>query len=66
MSFFSHWVSSGRRRVHDSIKLGVDYDERGNVARDDRYMSSVPGVFVAGDDARPRPLPRGVVVEWTP
>lgn len=29
--------------------LQVDLDERGNVARDERYMSSVDGVFVAGD-----------------
>ena len=29
--------------------LGVNFDERGNVARNDRYMTNVPGVFVAGD-----------------
>ena len=29
--------------------LGVEYDPRGNVARDASFMTSVPGVFVAGD-----------------
>ncbi len=37
-------------------QLGVRYDERGNVARDDRYMSSIPGVFVAGDMGRGQSL----------
>ncbi|MCB0956657.1 MAG: FAD-dependent oxidoreductase, partial [Ilumatobacter sp.] len=37
-------------------QLGVAYDERGNVARDGRYMSSVPGVFVAGDMGRGQSL----------
>ncbi|WP_116997944.1 glutamate synthase subunit beta [Desertimonas flava] len=37
-------------------QLGVDFDERGNVARDDSYMSSVPGVFVAGDVGRGQSL----------
>lgn len=37
-------------------QLGVDFDNRGNVARDDRYMSSVPGVFVAGDMGRGQSL----------
>ncbi|WP_224391859.1 glutamate synthase subunit beta [Pseudonocardia sp. ICBG1293] len=36
--------------------LQVDLDERGNVARDDRYMSSVDGVFVAGDIGRGQSL----------
>jgi glutamate synthase (NADPH/NADH) small chain len=36
--------------------LGVDFDERGNVRRNDRYMSSVPGVFVAGDMGRGQSL----------
>ena len=30
-------------------ELGVDFDARGNVARDGAYATSVPGVFVAGD-----------------
>ena len=37
-------------------QLGVDLDERGNVARDKSYMSSVPGVFVAGDAGRGQSL----------
>ena len=36
--------------------LGVSFDERGNVNRDGRYMSSVPGVFVAGDMGRGQSL----------
>ena len=37
-------------------QLGVDFDERGNVRRDGYYMSSVPGVFVAGDMGRGQSL----------
>jgi glutamate synthase (NADPH) small chain len=37
-------------------QLGVTFDERGNVARDGRSMSSVPGVFVAGDMGRGQSL----------
>jgi glutamate synthase (NADPH/NADH) small chain len=37
-------------------QLGVDFDARGNVARDDTYMSSIPGVFVAGDAGRGQSL----------
>jgi pyruvate/2-oxoglutarate dehydrogenase complex dihydrolipoamide dehydrogenase (E3) component len=34
--------------------LGVKLAERGNVARDARWMTSVPGVFACGDmQARP-------------
>lgn len=36
--------------------LQVELDERGNVARDERYMSSVDGVFVAGDIGRGQSL----------
>ncbi|VXB70411.1 glutamate synthase subunit beta [Nocardioides sp. AX2bis] len=36
--------------------LEVELDERGNVARDDTYASSVPGVFVAGDAGRGQSL----------
>ncbi|HET9255628.1 MAG TPA: glutamate synthase subunit beta [Pseudonocardiaceae bacterium] len=36
--------------------LGVDYDARGNVARDADFMTSVPGVFVAGDMGRGQSL----------
>ena len=37
-------------------QLGVGFDERGNVARDEQFMSSVPGVFVAGDMGRGQSL----------
>ena len=37
-------------------QLGVDLDERGNVARDRRYRASVDGVFVAGDAGRGQSL----------
>ncbi|MGZ4546043.1 MAG: FAD-dependent oxidoreductase, partial [Blastococcus sp.] len=36
--------------------LGVDVDARGNVARDAAFMSTVPGVFVAGDIGRGQSL----------
>jgi glutamate synthase (NADPH/NADH) small chain len=37
-------------------QLGVELDARGNVTRDGDYMSSVPGVFVAGDAGRGQSL----------
>jgi glutamate synthase (NADPH/NADH) small chain len=37
-------------------QLDVALDARGNVARDHHYMSSVPGVFVAGDAGRGQSL----------
>jgi glutamate synthase (NADPH/NADH) small chain len=37
-------------------QLGVAFDERGNIARNDDFMSSVPGVFVAGDMGRGQSL----------
>ncbi len=36
--------------------LGVDFDQRGNVARDASYQTSVPGVFAAGDMGRGQSL----------
>ena len=36
--------------------LGVDLDERGNVARDQSFMTSVEGVFSAGDMGRGQSL----------
>jgi glutamate synthase (NADPH) small chain len=36
--------------------LGVEFDQRGNVARDASYATSVPGVFVAGDMGRGQSL----------
>jgi glutamate synthase (NADPH/NADH) small chain len=37
-------------------QLGVALDSRGNVAADENYMSSVPGVFAAGDMRRGQSL----------
>ncbi len=37
-------------------QLGVQLDARGNVATGDNYMSSVPGVFAAGDMRRGQSL----------
>ena len=37
-------------------QLGVELDERGNIARDASYQTSVPGVFVAGDAGRGQSL----------
>jgi glutamate synthase (NADPH/NADH) small chain len=36
--------------------LGVEVDQRGNVARDKDFMATVPGVFVAGDIGRGQSL----------
>jgi glutamate synthase (NADPH/NADH) small chain len=36
--------------------LGVKLTERGNVWRDERWMTSVPGVFTAGDMQRGQSL----------
>ncbi|MET7638932.1 glutamate synthase subunit beta [Streptomyces sp. NPDC005438] len=37
-------------------QLGLELDERGNVARDEEYATSVDGVFVAGDAGRGQSL----------
>ncbi|OHU97021.1 glutamate synthase subunit beta [Mycobacterium talmoniae] len=36
--------------------LGVEFTDRGNIARDDNFATSVPGVFVAGDAGRGQSL----------
>jgi glutamate synthase (NADPH/NADH) small chain len=36
--------------------LGVEFDPRGNVGRDEDFMTNVPGVFVAGDMGRGQSL----------
>jgi glutamate synthase (NADPH/NADH) small chain len=36
--------------------LGVDFTDRGNIARNDAYATNVPGVFVAGDMGRGQSL----------
>jgi glutamate synthase (NADPH/NADH) small chain len=37
-------------------QLGVELDPRGNVARDERWATNVPGVYVAGDMGRGQSL----------
>jgi len=37
-------------------QIGVDLDERSNIKRDKAFMTSVPGVFVAGDAGRGQSL----------
>jgi glutamate synthase (NADPH/NADH) small chain len=37
-------------------QLGVEMTERGNVARDERWMTTVDGVFVCGDMGRGQSL----------
>jgi glutamate synthase (NADPH/NADH) small chain len=46
----------GPQRAGVVEQLGVALDARGNVTRDRSYMSSVPGVFVAGDAGRGQSL----------
>ena len=52
----SPWASPARRRDGLVEQLGVELDERGNVARDAGYQSTVDGVFVAGDAGRGQSL----------
>ena len=47
---------TGAQRTGLIDALGVEVDGRGNVARDDRFASTVPGVFVAGDMGRGQSL----------
>jgi glutamate synthase (NADPH/NADH) small chain len=47
---------SGAERGPLLTDLGVEFDSRGNVGRDDAYTTSVPGVFVAGDAGRGQSL----------
>jgi glutamate synthase (NADPH/NADH) small chain len=47
---------TGPERTGLVEQLGVELDERGNVARDASYMSSVEGVFTAGDVGRGQSL----------
>jgi glutamate synthase (NADPH) small chain len=47
---------TGAQRGRLVTDLGVDFDERGNVARDAGFATSVPGVFVAGDMGRGQSL----------
>jgi glutamate synthase (NADPH/NADH) small chain len=47
---------TGPERTGVLEQLGVALDARGNVARDRAYLTSVPGVFVAGDAGRGQSL----------
>jgi glutamate synthase (NADPH/NADH) small chain len=47
---------TGPQRTGLLEALGVELDGRGNVARDERWATSVPGVFVAGDMGRGQSL----------
>jgi len=46
----------GPERAGLLTELGVGFSDRGNVARDDTFATSVPGVFVAGDMGRGQSL----------
>ena len=46
----------GPERASWLDQLGVTFDQRGNVTRDDSFMTRVPGVFVAGDMGRGQSL----------
>jgi glutamate synthase (NADPH/NADH) small chain len=47
---------TGPQRTGLLEALGVEFDGRGNVTRDDRWATSSPGVFVAGDMGRGQSL----------
>jgi glutamate synthase (NADPH/NADH) small chain len=47
---------TGAERPGLLADLGVEFDQRGNVARDSSYATSVPGVFAAGDMGRGQSL----------
>jgi glutamate synthase (NADPH) small chain len=47
---------TGAERGPLMTDLGVEFDKRGNVARDGTFATSVPGVFVAGDMGRGQSL----------
>jgi len=47
---------TGPQRTGVVDQLGVELDGRGNIARDESFMTSVPGVFVAGDAGRGQSL----------
>ena len=51
-----HGVRRSGEATACSTKLGVKMTERGNVWRDERWMTSVPGVFTAGDMQRGQSL----------
>ena len=46
----------GREKDSWLNQLGVNLDDRGNIARDNEYQTNVPGIFVAGDMGRGQSL----------
>ena len=50
------WDSSGRSAVRSSTTSALKLTDRGNVWRDERWMTNVPGVFTAGDMQRGQSL----------
>jgi glutamate synthase (NADPH) small chain len=47
---------TGPERAGLVEQLGVDLDQRGTIARDDAFKTSVDGVYVAGDAGRGQSL----------
>jgi glutamate synthase (NADPH/NADH) small chain len=54
---------SGPERSPMLEQLGVDFDARGNVARNDQWATNVPGVFACGDMGRGQSLVAWAIAE---
>lgn len=54
---------SGPERSPILEQLGVDFDARGNVARNDQWATNVPGVFACGDMGRGQSLVAWAIAE---
>jgi len=54
--FFWQWVSSALKRNGMLGQLGVNINERGNVATDTEKNDQHPGIFAAGDMSRGQSL----------
>src|SRR4051794_286928 len=52
---------TGAQREGLVDRLGVEVDGRGNVARDEEFMSTLPGVFVAGEGGGGEALVGGAI-----
>jgi glutamate synthase (NADPH) small chain len=52
----SRWASSAPRRARGSTSSAWSSTSAATSARDDNYMTNVPGVFVAGDMGRGQSL----------
>ena len=50
------WGSPGRARAELHPPLGARFTDRGALEHDERYETSQPGVFVAGDAGRGQSL----------